>query len=176
MRNIFLILLLTVVATSSYAHVADLSTAPPKKKKPQKKEKKKQFGLVLPGWLVSIGINAVIASELDEEEQAMVQKMRPLWRRLSSVRLLVAEDGAQKAQRFRERYFGKKSRQGLEMLVKVRDGSTYVNLFAQLKKKKKKTIVKKVVLLIEDEGELTYIVLNGRWDNKVIQQVVRDLK
>lgn len=164
-----------------HAHTALDYTAPPKekKKKRSKEDRGSQFGLALPGWVIRTGINmAVKPKQMDRAERALYDKIRPAMRRIRGIRFFMTErpNASRKATRMRQRFFNPQSRKRVEPLVKVRDGNTKVDLFVKVRRTKKKTVIKKLVCLVEDEGEMVLVVLNGRWDTKMIQQLIKEVK
>lgn len=179
MRYCILIISLLLFAIGQSKAVPHLEyTAPPKKKakkkKRQKRDQRTHFGVALPGWLIRTGINmAVQPKEMDREERARYDKIRPVMRRIRGVRFLVTDRprASRKLTRMRQRFFKR-----VEPLFKVRDGNTHIDLLVKVRRTKKKTIIKKLVCLVEDEGELVLVVLNGRWDTKTIQQLIKNVK
>lgn len=185
MRHYILLLCFLLATLDSYAHSIDQPTYTPppkekvKKKKRQKREEKGfQFGIALPGWVIRTGVNiALKPKKMNKEERESFDKIRPILRRMSSVRVLVSEraEASRKGERLRKRFFSPQSRKRVESLIKVRDGDTQVNIFVKLKRKKKKTVIKKLVVLVEDEGEMVLVVLNGRWDTKTLRKAIKEL-
>lgn len=174
------VVLFATLDTYAYPTTVD-HVSPPKekKKKPSKRERGNQFGLALPGWLIRTGINIVVKpKQMERTERALYNKIRPAMRRIRGIRLLVTDrpEASRKATRMRQRFFNPQSRKRVEPMIKVRDGDTKVDLFVKVRRTKKKTIIKKLVCLVEDDGELVLVVLNGRWDTKMIQQLIKEVK
>lgn len=181
MRYHILIVLLLCMSWGAQAHTThDHSNILPPKDRKKKRPPKvgNQFGLALPGWLIRLGLNAVVnPNNLDKEEMELFDKVRPLLRRLSGVRFLMTDypEASRKVKRLRKRFLGPRSRQRTQTLVKVRDGSTHVNVAMQIKRRKRKTVIRKLVIWVEDDGEMVAVVIKGRWNTKTIRKVIKDI-
>jgi hypothetical protein len=132
------------------------------------------FGIRVPGWVVQAGVNLAVGKE-DRED---LKPFRPFLRRLVNMRVLTVDDDAQLPKGAVKEFISKIKQQNFNTLTRIKDDGTHVEILIGIKergpKKKRRKMVKNILLLVQDEGNMAVITINGRWDMKQVNQLVND--
>lgn len=119
----------------------------------------------VPRWATFLG-----ASFLDQKED------RKLVRKVRKVRVLFFEGQSPFSQKDLKRFAKKAKRRGLDELVMVRSGKTYVNILA----KERRGAIKKVVVLVKSPEGSGIVSVKGKFKlselNRVIEKSAKESK
>ncbi|MFK7796393.1 MAG: DUF4252 domain-containing protein [Aureispira sp.] len=132
------------------------------------------IGIRVPGWVVQAGINLSVGKDGREE----LKPFRPFLRRLTNMRVLAVDGDDQLPKGTVKAFVNKIKQQNFNTLTRIKDDGTHVEILVGVKergpKKKRRKIVKNILVLVQDEGEMAVITINGHWDMNQVNQLLND--
>ena len=132
------------------------------------------IGIRVPGWIVQAGINL----SMGKEEREELKPFRPFLRRLINMRVLTVEGDQQLPKGAIQEFVRTIKQQNFNTLTRIKDDGTHVEILISTKekgpKKKRRKIVKNILVLVQDEGGMAVITINGRWDMNQVNQLLQD--
>lgn len=132
------------------------------------------IGIRVPGWIVQAGVNL----SMNKEERKDLQPFRPFLRRLTNMRVLAVDGDEQLSKGVVKEFVNKIKQQNFNTLTRIKDDGTHVEILVGVKergpKKKRRKIIKNILVLVQDEGEMAVITINGRWEMNQVNQLLNN--